>query len=265
MIPTNNPNLALIGNGEFSFAKGARTVAEAQVIGWRDFGNLTTFSIDSSSDAKEHMGAYRGQTIRDRTRRSGLKLGYKFTADEVSGLTLALALMGDETGSYTSQGASAAVAGTPLVFSGGAPSVAGRFYDVLAADGTRVRDLAAITFQGTTLVENTDYEVDRKLGRVRFLTARTATVTPLITALGIAAAGVGSFQRINPLKTGIQRGLGRLVCFDDDDRNNVKLLHENFGCEVAVDSATDVKTDDWAGLSIMVTLGLPRGEVFSRD
>jgi hypothetical protein len=136
-------------------------------------------------------------------------------------------------------------------------------YDVLDINGARVRDLTAVTF--ASKAEGVDFEVDYKLGRVRFLTSQTASVTPSITAAAIASGDANSLYGLTPLSQNVFQGIGRLVVFDENRRNQIALAHEDFGCEVEIDGGADVKTDDYSDLSLMVSVTNPLGKHYIRE
>ena len=260
--PPHNLNALLIGTGEFSFSLGATTAAAAAVQGYRDFGNVKTFKIDSGGEDKEHYGAYRGILRRDDIRKQKIKMGYTLTNDEWNLNTLLFLFFGITNGVYT-RAALAAVVGTALPFSNGSPSNSLLFYDIMDATGIRVREVVAVTFAGKT--EGTDFEVDYKMGRVRFLTAQVAALTPTITAAAITAGGAGSLNAFEPLSQNIFKGIGRLVVFDENSTENIFLEHTDFGCQVEITGTPDVKGDDYSDLTLMVTVTSPVGTGYVRE
>ena len=260
--PAHNLDALLIGNGEFSLSLGASTPAQAAVLGFRDFGNIKAFQIDSGGDDKEHFGSYRGILRRDDLRKQKLKLSYKITCDEWTPNALKFLFYGLTGNPYT-RSAIAAVAGTQIAFSNGAPSNPLLWYDILDSTGARVRDLVAVTF--TTKTEGTDFQLDYKLGRVQFLTAQTANVTPTITAAAVAVGGATSMATMTPLSQNLFEGIGRLVVFDEDDKQQVVLEHADFGCQVEITGSADVKADDYSDLALMVSISNPLGTVFVRQ
>lgn len=262
MTPSHNLRALLMGTGEFSFCLNAATAAQASQLGYRDVGNITAFKIESSGDKKEHYGSYRGTTRRDGVRMQKLKTGYELTCDEWDLLKMQTMLFGGTANAVT-RPALAAAAGTALVFSNGAPSNPALWYDVLSAGGVRANRLTAVTFPGLT--EGTDFEVDSKLGRVRFITAQVANATPTITAAAIVAGDINSMLRFTPMTRGVFNGIGRLVLFDEDDANNIVYEHTDFGCEVAVNGTPDVKSDDYSTISLTVTVTSPLGNADTRN
>ena len=259
--PTHNLDALLIGNGEFSFALGASTPAQASAQGFRDFGNIKAFQIDPGGEDKKHYGSYRGVLRKDDQRKQKLELTYKITCDEWTPNNLRYLFYGLAGAAYT-RAAIAAVAGTAMAFTNGAPSDPTLWYDVLDAGGNRVRDLVAVTF--AQKAEGTDFKVDYKLGRVQWLTAQTATVTPTITAAAVAAGSALSMSTVTPLSQNQFDGIGRLVVFDENINQQVVFEHADFGCQVEITGTADVKNDDYSDLALMVSLSAPLGTVYMR-
>ena len=260
--PPHNLNALLIGTGEFSFALGATTPAQAAALGMRDFGNIKAFQVDAGGDDKEHYGSYRGTTRRDDLRKQKLKIGYKLTCDEWNANTLKYMFFATPSGPLT-RAAVAAVAGTAIPFSNAAPSNVNFHYDVLDAQGNRVRDLTAVTFAG--LQENTDFVVDYIMGRVRFLAVHTAPLAPTITAAAIVAGDVNSLNQITPMAQSLFQGIGRITIFDEDDNQQVVFEHTDFSCEVEITGTADVKNDDYSDMSMMVSITGLVGNVLVRE
>ncbi|MCL5099270.1 MAG: hypothetical protein M1608_17395 [Candidatus Omnitrophica bacterium] len=117
------------------------------------------------------------------------------------------------------------------------------------------------TTSGTTvkytelLVENTDYVLDAKIGRVRFAAAQAASTTAVVSATIINAGDAASMKAMTPLSQIIRQGFGRLAIFDDQHDNNVVYLHEGFSCEILMESAGDMdgKTIPELTLTVRVT------------
>ncbi|QYY34612.1 hypothetical protein [Ruficoccus sp. ZRK36] len=81
-----NPNLLLIGSGDFSIITGI-TAAPANEAEYDDanamFGNLKAFSFQNQAETKEHFGSYRSVKILDRVFTTQLRLGYLLQLEEV--------------------------------------------------------------------------------------------------------------------------------------------------------------------------------------
>ncbi len=82
-----NPNLLLIGSGDFSLISGvaAAPVNEADYdAADAMFGNLKAFSFQNQAETKEHFGSYRSVRILDKVFTTQLRLGYMLQLEEVN-------------------------------------------------------------------------------------------------------------------------------------------------------------------------------------
>lgn len=215
-----NLQALLIGSGQFSFADGATNVAAARAAGYIDFGNIVAFSLKSKGTVKEHIGSYNGVRRVDKTAVTEIRFGYQIKADESSAQNLRLALYGS-LGANIVQTARVAAAADAI-----ASPLAGRWYD-LVIGGVRIREITTVA--SSAGVEDTDYVVDYKLGRIRAITA-TGFGTLTITAPAIVATDPTSLKTIAPNTTPIRRGMGRLICYDDD--GILAFDHHDFYCEL---------------------------------
>jgi hypothetical protein len=97
----NNPNLTLVGTGDFSLIIGA-TTAPVNESAYDDaaalFGNVKEVTIMNEQEVKDHFGSYRGVRILDRSFTTQLRKGYKLKLDEVEKRAI-------QTLFYASQGA----------------------------------------------------------------------------------------------------------------------------------------------------------------
>ena len=82
----NNPNITLVGTGDFSLIIGATNapVNESDYdTGTAAFGNVRELTVLNEQEVKEHFGSYRGVRILDRSVTTQLRKGYKLKLDEV--------------------------------------------------------------------------------------------------------------------------------------------------------------------------------------
>lgn len=259
--PAHNTTAHMLGTGEFSFCEGSGlTAATAAAKGYVDFGNVKVFAVMPESEMKEHIGAYRGTLRRDRIDKRVLKLAYRLTCDEWDLRKLLFLFYGEEATAFT-QSALAADDGQALDFSS-TSSVAGRWYDLFDTNGKRVRKLTAVTI--ATLTEGTDFEVDLVLGRIKFLTEQSASLTPVLTAEEITASDAGYMEALTPLQLGQRRGFGRIVCFDENADEGVVFDHHDFGCDVSVEGQPNVDGQEYSTFDIMVTVTDPVGTLWNR-
>jgi hypothetical protein len=259
--PLHNTDALLIGTGEFSFSEGATDAADANERGWLDFGNIVAFTPEAELTKESHMGSYRGVRRPDKTVVTENSIRYKLRVDEWNRKNIELLFSGNAATGHTQLIQSAANAEV-LPFTA-TPAKLGYWYDVKTGAGLRVFDLTALTI--ATKTEGTDFEVDYKLGRVMFLTAQAADLTPVITAPAIVAGAAGSFLGITPLQDPVKRGYGKLIIFDQLDSNKVVMVHENFECEVTVDSASEIDGTGFTDMTLDVAILSDVGTILVRD
>lgn len=260
--PKHNLKALVVGTGEFSFSEGAASAAETLLKGWLDFGNIVAFTPAMEASTEEHMGSYRGIRRKDKTISTENALQYTIKADEWNAALLKI-LFGATAGAGLAQSAITATAGSAWLFTSPSPSGTQKWYDVKDASGVRIRKLTALTI--ATLTEGTDFEVDYLLGRVRFLVTQTATRTPTITCSAITAGSVDSYIPLTPFGDVIKQGFGRLVCYDQNDNNVIVYSHEDFSCEVTLDSSSEMGGTGIGELALKVVVTDTVGLVYVRQ
>lgn len=144
--------------------------------GWRDLGNCPEFNCNLEVETLEHQSSRQGLKVTDKQVVISQTLNISFSLDEINFQNLALFFSGTSAAAALTNPTIAGVAETTLVTT--APdytAVGGRWYDLTNAAGTvRAYDIATanLTLNSDTggddnvLVENTDYILDEKLGRV---------------------------------------------------------------------------------------------------
>jgi len=250
---------------EFACALGATTAALAGTAAYpyQDFGSVKVFDLDAQPETTPRITAVRGSRRQKGTTPTLTKLIYKLTCNEADALKMGILYSGESLGDLT-QTVLAATAGAPLEFSATAKSKAGHWYDLRKSDGSAVREVSAVTI--ATKVEGTDFVVDKRLGRIRFITEQAAELTPTITAAAITAADTTSMARIKPMTTPVRSGIGRLVVFDKNASNNVVLDHRDFSCDIVVDSGPGSQDGTGeAAIVILVTVTFEAGELLVRN
>lgn len=257
---TRNTDALMNATGEFSFSPGATTSATAQATGYLDFGNIVAIGLNPSSETLEHEGSYRGKRTVDKT--VVIKAGFEYTVkvDEFDVEKLKLALFGNDGTDFT-QTVKSSQAIDALAF-GTTAAVLNRWYDILVS-GVRVREMTALTITGKT--ENTDFVVDYKAGRVRFLTAQSSNLSGTVSAPAVTAGGNSAFQALTPLQTYRRTGIGRLMLFDDAHPNVLVYDHHDFGCEVLVDSMDEMDGKKFGVMTLKVKVTSPVGTVYSAE
>ena len=250
---------------EFACAFGAATAALAGTAAYpyQDFGSVKVFDLDAQPETTPRITAVRGSRRQKGTEPTLTKLIYKLTCNEADALKLGILYSASQLGELT-QAALAATAGAPIVFSADAKSQAGAWYDLRKADGTAVREVTAVTIPDK--VEGTDFVVDKRLGRIRFLTEQDASLTPTITAAAIAAGATTAMARLKPMQSPVKSGFGRLIVFDKNTANNVVMDHRDFSCDIVVDSGPGSQDGTAeAAIVLLVTVTFAEGELLVRN
>lgn len=128
----------------------------------------------------------------------------------------------------------------------------------------KLRNLTTVTFSGKT--EGTDFVLDLLLGRVKFLTAQAANLTPVITCAAITAGSENSFFGLIPMLAPRQVGYGRLQIYDQrSSGNKVVLDHVDFSCDITLDASSEVDGTKWAEITIDVLVTTDKGIVNGRN
>lgn len=261
MDPLHNLTALLIGTGEFAFSEGATSAANAQARGWLDFGNVVAFTPEAALTKEEHMGSYRGVRRADKTIITENGFSWKLRLDEWHRKNLEILFSGTAGTAHT-QLIQSAANGEVLGFTAN-PVKIGYWYDLKTAAGLRLFDVTSVTI--ATKTEGTDFVIDGKLGRIRFLTAQAADLTPVITAPAIVAGSSASFRSITPLADPVKQGYGRIYIYDQDDTNKLVVAHVDFSCEVTMDSASEIDGTSFTDLTLDVKVGADVGNVFFRE
>ena len=256
-VQVHDLDALLLATGEFKFSPGATSVADAAAKGFRDFGNVVLIGLTPDKQTLEHKGSYRGVRRKDKTFIIEAGLKYKLQLDELSAENMKLALFGEDTTDFT-QSSQTAQNGDAFNFDTVAP-VLGRWYP-LTISGARVREITTVTISGKT--EGTDFELDKKLGLIRFLTAQSADLTPVITAPAVTAGSTASLQGITPLAETVQRGYGELALFNDNHPNALVLHHVGFACDVYFESMDDITGEEVSKLTLTVEVTTPVGTIY---
>lgn len=260
-IQPHDLDALLIGTGEFSFAVGATTTTAGGINGpFTDVGNVTAFQIQPETTRQDHRGSYRGIKRLDKSVITAADAKYLIRIDEWKKDNLLYLFYGDDGTAWTQSSQSSASADA-LDFSSTA-AVIGKWYDVTVS-GARVRDLTALTI--ATLTENTDFVVDYELGRVRFLTAQSASRTPTISANAITSSDAKYLYGVTPLANPSRSGIGRLTCFDQSESAKVVFDHVDFGCEVSINGQPEVDGENYSNIELMVSVTSPVGTLYVRS
>jgi hypothetical protein len=143
-------------------------------------------------------------------------------------------------------------------------SAANTFKVAATIDGAAID----ITTDGTgvewypVMTEGTDYEVDLRSGRVRFLTTQSGTVIPFLTAAAITSSSAAYARSIEPLQDPIFEGYGRLLVFDPDKTDRIMIDHRDFSCTVIAERAGELDGKKPVEVTLRVTVTDDVGECF---
>ena len=219
-----DPQSYSLGRGRVYFAE--LTSGRPSAGGWRDLGNCPQFNISVAVETLKHQSSRSGLKVTDKEVVISQEISVSFQLDEINFQNLALALAGSATAAALTNPAIAGVADIQLTSS----VVLGRWYDLTSLPdgaGVRLYDVATanISFKGdpsgadTTLVEDTDYTLDEKMGRVFFLsTAANLTATDAVEFTATADAGAVAPDEVKALtQTTV---LGALKFIGENPANN---------------------------------------------
>lgn len=249
--PAHNLNALFIGTGEFDFSEGATSESDTAVKGFLNFGNIRAFTPNVEVTRQEHRGSYRGTLKKDKTIVTEQSITYQLRCDELNLVNLAV-LFGADDGTNFTQSSMSASSGTAIAFSGGTPSVSTKWYDLRNGSGARVRKLTTVTF--SALTEGTDFVLDLLHGRVRFLTTRSSSVTPVLTGPAITSSDADFFNGLIPFGNMTREGIGCLRVYDQNDSNKVVFEHNYFGCEVTAESSGEFDGENFVEITLNVVI-----------
>lgn len=245
---TNTAALIRVG-AEFVFSEGATTKAEAQANGFTPFGNISEVTPQVDTQKVAHVSSNYGAPRKDREDVTQSQVAFKIKFTEFAMLVQKVMLGGIDGTDFT-QLVQSAVNADALAFSTKA-AVIGNWYDVLVS-GARIRSATAITI--ATKTDGTDFVTDLRNGRIMFLTAQAADLTPVITAPAITAGSDLSFKGIKPGQSVKRSGIGRLYYYDQNSANRVFAAYEDFSCDVTLDTASAVNVTSFADLTASVLI-----------
>lgn len=166
-----------LGRGKLYLATMDTTTGLPTEGGYRDLGNCPQFNVNVSEEEWKHFSSMQGLKQVDATATLQIELAGSFSLDELSDENQALFF--NATQGTHANPATAAQVETEII----EDVVLGKWYDLRNIAGARYYDIDTAKFvfekQGSpdvTLVENTDYELDLKMGRIFFLSTATNIV-----------------------------------------------------------------------------------------
>ncbi len=200
---TGLPNTAdySLGRGKLYVAKLDTSTGLPDTDGYRDVGNVPDFSISIDIEELLHQSSQRGLRVTDKRVVVSQTMNLSISLDELSSQNMALFFSGD-TATVTNP-AVAGFAANVLTTS----VKLGQWYDIVNASGVRAVDIDAADVTAreagtpTTLVLDTDYLLDLKMGRI-FIKTTAVNITTgetLDVALAAEAGAAAQLQQVTAL------------------------------------------------------------------
>lgn len=235
----------LPNTGDYSLGRGivyesAITSGDIpDLAGWRDLGNATEFNVSLETEKLEHQSSRQGLKVVDKEVVLSQKMTLNFTLDELNDQNVANFLSG-VTASHTNL----AIAGiTSRVLSSAV--VLARWYDIVDGSNERAYDIVTgdLTITETSggpvsLVEDTDYTLDLKMGRIFLLsTASNIAAGEPMTIVLVANAGAKVVEEIQGMTQG---NLIRAIKFIGENPANSDKQREYQFHKVTITSEGDL-------------------------
>lgn len=164
---------------------------------YRHLGHATEFNITIESETLEHQSSREGLKVTDKEVVVSQKASLSVTLDEINFENLALFASGEADSSLANPIKTAAV-----TFTLGEAFKGGRWYDLRSAAGARCFDLLAvspISFGTGSYTENTDYELDRVLGRLFVVDGGALDGATTTVVVAQNASAVATVDRVKAL------------------------------------------------------------------
>lgn len=272
--------LYLQGDALFTDSTGAELTPNA--FGYRDVGNVTAFTITQESETKEHRSFLSGLANTDLELAVSNKMSIAFQCDEINAVNLARFLSGDVVGQAVGSpiGNAAAVVSTLipgaenyyLDFSLTEPlldlwypitltlpvlgEVRAIDFESQASQAITVhRNPSNRTTGGTLLVEGVGYELNRKMGLIRFLSGagwalgdsvRVGWAAPTVAKSGTLGVDDSLFA-IRPLQNS---GKTVKVMFISENPNDgdIPMCVEFWSVKLRPEGEAALIGDDWMTL-----------------
>jgi hypothetical protein len=252
----------LPNTGDYTLGRGI--VYESEIVtatekpndnGWRDLGNATEFNVSLETEKLEHKSSRTGLQIIDKEVVLSQKMTINFSLDELNDENVAAFLSGS-TASHTNV-AIAGFADYEMV----SAVVLGRWYDIVSSTGERAYDIESVDVALTetsgapvSLVENTDYTLDLKMGRIFLLS--TATNIAAGEPLSITLTAEATASPVEEVRGMTQGNLVRAVKFIGENPANSNKKREYQFHKVTLASEGDLALigDEYAVMAFSGTV-----------
>lgn len=261
----NHTRAEIMGTVRLLLALDAASRAGAIAQGFDEFSDILGTELTGESKTEPTLKPING-VMRQTDETPGLvTYGYELTFKAIADARKMRYNLNASAGQDLVQAASAAVAADALVFTGPAPAVLNRWYDVLIA-GVRKRFLTAFAIAGK--VEGVDYIVDLEQGQVRFINPAAlpaANIVATVTAPVIDATSDKAMKGLRPMQNQIWRGYARLMIYDQNRKNRIIKEHNDFSFTLTAGKNFGVKHDSQSEASIKLMVAADEGYVIHRD
>lgn len=261
----NHTRAEIQGTVRLLLSLDAATRAAAIAAGFEEFGDLMGYELQGESKTEPVLKPING-VMRQTDETPGLlTLGYELTTKAIADARKLKYFLAAIAGQDLAQAASAAANADALVFTGPAPAVLNRWYDV-AIGGARKRFLSAFAIAGK--VEGVDYIVDLEQGQVRFINPAwlpAANVVPVVSAPAIDATSDKAMIGLRPMQNQIWRGYARVMTYDQNRKNRIVKEHNDFSFTLTMGKNFGVKHDGQSEGSIKLMVAADEGTVLQRN
>ncbi len=261
----NHTRAEIQGTLRLLLALDAASRAAAAAAGFEEFSDLIGSELQGESKTEPVLKPING-VMRQTDETPGLlTLGYELTTRAIADARKLKYFLSAGAGQDLAQAAVNAANADALVFTGPAPAVLNRWYDIKSA-GNRVRFLSAFAIAGK--VEGVDFIVDYENGQVRFPNPAylpAVNVVPVITAPAIDANHAKFMRGLRPMQNQIWRGYARLYAYDQNRGNRLVLAHEDFSFTLTLGKNFGVKHDGQSEGSIKLMIAADEGTILHRD
>lgn len=261
----NHTRAEIMGTVRLLLALDAASRAAAVAKGFDEFGDLLGYELQGESKTEAVLKPING-VMRETDSTPGLlTMGYELNFKAIADARKLKFLLNANPGQDLAQAASAAAAADALVFTGPAPAVLNRWYDVLIG-GVRKRFLTGFSIAGK--VEGVDYLVDLEQGQVRFINPAAlpaANIVATVTAPVIDATSDKAMVGLIPMQNQIWRGYARLITLDQNRKNRIVKEHNDFSFTLTAGKNFGVKHDSQSEASIKLMVAADEGYLIHRN
>jgi len=249
----------LLGRGKVYFTS-LTTGDLPDTAGWRFLGNAAEFVINVETEKLEHYDTTEGTKTLDKEVTISQKVAItNLTLEEFNFENMSLFFAGDAT----TQSNADAVAGVSPDSAGNLTiTTQGRWYDLFGTTtgmpssdimADRLYDIGAVTIEeqagGSTMVEGTDFTVDRAMGRIFVINGGNMDSGTYEVTVAANASAPANVDAVRALKN--SGAVGALKFISYNAANSGHLQEWNFH-KVTLKAEGDIPLlgDEWAGMQL---------------